>query len=651
MSALGFAWTNPLAWLPVVGLASLLVGGLGLRGRAKAIPIVPTNKPVDLEREDREWLLAPGVNPDAATKAALADYATTAGLDVLDLVPPDLPVDAAFDLVRLVDPASYRRDRLAAGRGVGQGIAVTPGILARAGYTDPAARSGMEPAALLAATAALKKFAPASTGLAIVPGLHAGELGGRRARLIALGIPRGIALGAPAIGYAALVAGVVANPVWGVGTLVVYCLHPYLVFAGTPLSPRGLHVAALGRLVWGPYQWLRGAFGRRGPHATAETEARRARIAEARTVYAADIAAGVERFLEPPRTTCPWCGAGDLTRLLTAPDLFQGKPGRFRLDRCGACGHTFQNPRLTIEGLDFYYRDFYDGWGEDGMNLIWGMGNRTYRERAEILQGLVTAPRTWLDVGSGHGHFCSVAGEVWPGTAFDGLDMTEAIEEAERCGWVRHGFRGMFPELAPGLAGAYDVVSMSHYLEHTREPFDELDAAATALAAGGYLVIEVPDPEWPMGPVLKRYWFPWFQPQHQHMIPIANLKAALAERGFVPVAEGHTVPGSTVDFGGLIGSVYLLLWPLTRDRDTPWEPRPPAAPWKAIRALALAVQFPLLWAATIADRFLSIPLRRSGAGSAYRVVARRVAETAASPAPVAPAVASPSPDPAAAGMA
>ena len=79
-------------------------------------------------------------------------------------------------------------------------------------------------------------------------------------------------IAAPLVGYAALVAGALANPVWGIAAVVAYCLQPYLVFAGTPLSPRGLHAAALGRLVWGPVQWLRVAFGPRGAYATARAE-------------------------------------------------------------------------------------------------------------------------------------------------------------------------------------------------------------------------------------------------------------------------------------------------------------------------------------------------------------------------------------------
>jgi hypothetical protein len=44
--------------------------------------------------------------------------------------------------------------------------------------------------------------------------------------------------------------------------------------------------------------------------------------------------------------------------------------------------------------------------------------------------------------------------------------------------WVEQAYVGLFPEMADSLLERYDVVSMHHYLEHTREPADELDAAA-----------------------------------------------------------------------------------------------------------------------------------------------------------------------------
>src|SRR5438270_4799824 len=143
---------------------------------------------------------------------------------------------------------------------------------------------------------------------------------------------------------------------------------------------------------------------------------------------------------------------------------------------------------------------------------------------------------SWLDVGAGHGHFCFAARDELPGTTFDGLDLSESIDEAKRRGWIDTAYRGLFPELAAGFAGHYDAISMSHYLEHTLDPKLELDAARTALAPDGCLLIELPDPEFALGRILRRYWLPWFQPQHLHLLSVANLERLLRERGFAPVA-------------------------------------------------------------------------------------------------------------------
>ena len=87
-------------------------------------------------------------------------------------------------------------------------------------------------------------------------------------------------------------------------------------------------------------------------------------------------------------------------------DLFQHKPGAFTLERCRGCGHVFQNPRLSLAGLDFYYKDFYDGLGEAGMEFIFGFGAQPYHDRARMVRAVATRPQRWLDVGAGHGHFC-----------------------------------------------------------------------------------------------------------------------------------------------------------------------------------------------------------------------------------------------------
>ncbi|GAA4957782.1 hypothetical protein GCM10023238_25610 [Streptomyces heliomycini] len=65
---------------------------------------------------------------------------------------------------------------------------------------------------------------------------------------------------------------------------------------------------------------------------------------------------GSARVHEPRRADCPWCGSARLRNRLRTGDLRRHRPGLFTVDECRDCGHTFQNPRLTAEGLAFYRR-------------------------------------------------------------------------------------------------------------------------------------------------------------------------------------------------------------------------------------------------------------------------------------------------------
>jgi SAM-dependent methyltransferase len=324
-------------------------------------------------------------------------------------------------------------------------------------------------------------------------------------------------------------------------------------------------------------------------------------------------------LFEPPRSTCPWCGDDELRRAVTMPDLLQSKPGEFHLDECTSCGHIFQNPRLSPEGLDVYYRDFYDGRGNEDAEFVFAMGRRSYRARAEMLRGRAE-PKRWLDVGAGHGHFCLVAKELWPDTRFDGLDQSDSVAEAQRRGWIDRCYQGMFPEVAPDLVGAYDVVSMHHYLEHTREPEAELDAAGLALESGGHLLIEVPDPESRLGRKLGRMWGPWFQPQHQHFVPLDNLSEALQQRGFTVVARERAEAHQPVD---LAFATWLLANRVAPRGGEPWHA--PLTPGRRVGRVATFTAFmPLLAAALATDQLIAPVLRRMPRMSnTYRLLARK----------------------------
>jgi SAM-dependent methyltransferase len=354
------------------------------------------------------------------------------------------------------------------------------------------------------------------------------------------------------------------------------------------------------------------------PGGTPSTVPTTEELEAARPWYQAELAGGVERFLEERRDTCPWCGSDRLRGRLDTGDLMQRKPGRFHIDECRTCGHVFQNPRLNIDGLNFYYRDFYDGLGAHTVEMIFAAHKDIYIERAKMLAPFLT-PRNWLDVGTGYGHFCKDARTVWPDTTFDGLDMGHGVLEGKARGWLDTIYHGMLPDLADQVAGKYDVVSMHHYLEHVRDPRAELDVVAKIMAPGSYLLIEVPDPTSVTAKIFGKWWAPWFQPQHQNLIPCRNLLQALAERGFTPVTVHRRSAHIPVDVTCAVLSMCTVLGP---DPRLPWGTGPTRLGelrnkyvWKAAP--------PIVRAAYKADQKLAPIIRATDGGNAYRVLARK----------------------------
>ncbi|MEV8021342.1 class I SAM-dependent methyltransferase [Streptomyces sp. NPDC086554] len=610
-------------WAALAALAGLTAGTVRARRRLAAVPVLDLS-PDASSPPRNEWHLitARGVDLDDATLRAAVAHAERTGLQVLDLLPGRLDTERALSLLRVLDPSAHHYARTAEGRGAGHALLVAEDVRRRSGIgsgTELGPELGTELMTdeLHTLLKRLKEYAATATGVAIAPGLAAPtpDLALRAAELRAQGLPPGLVATAQLAGLALLLRAAVADRRWGAAAAALYCLQPVLVLGGprSPLRPADLPRAAAARPLHSLGAALRTAVSARPrPGPSPELEA-------LRPYYTAELKAGTDRFFEDRRPNCPWCGSGSLSVRTRVPDLFQGKPGRFTLEQCGDCEHVFQNPRLSLDGLDFYYRDFYDGLGDGGADVVFARMSRSYRGRAEMLKPFGT-PTAWLDVGTGHGHFCDGARDVWPDTRFDGLDMAAAVREAQARGWVTTAHHGQFPDLAAGLAHRYDTVSMYHYLEHTRDPLAELDAAAAVLPTGGHLLIELPDPESRLARLLGPAWLPWFQPQHQHLIPVANLRRALAERGFTVLAEEHGAAHQSCDF---FGAVLLTANRLAPNPYAPWGPGRATPARRAFRAAVQTVSLPCYAAAAALDGVRSAVARATDGGNAYRLLARK----------------------------
>lgn len=602
-----------MKWIWYLLAVLWILDGLRMRARLKGLATLDKQRPAPSPDEHR-IVITPGVQIDPATRSAALAYASEQHLHLLDLVPDDAPTLLALNLLQLVDPASYRHNRVAVGFTSGFAILASEELLKNRAKIDPPPQTS--PVELPRLTRELRRYAGEQADVVIAPGLKATEdrvtkdwpvwmasMAGNAHALFMLRI----------IMLAVIAAGVVFYPVAGLAALAALHVQPLIVFLGTPLHPRDLWLAVLLRTPMDLWGWLRMFHSRlTGP------DARQAQLDARRGHYANLMAKGTTRFHEPRRVDCPLCGSQDLKVRVRNIDLIQRKPGVFTLERCGDCGHTFQNPRLSPEGLNFYYSDFYDGLGGQVAETMFRARPGLYEQRAKAVKGLIT-PEHWLDVGTGQGHFCAAARRVWNEAEFDGLDISETIDDAVRAGWMNRGYQGFLPDKAEDLKGFYDVASMFHCLEHTRDVREELKAVFTVLKPGGLAVIENPNPECLFGRLFGRFWLPWFQPQHLHMPTVKNLETLLDEQGFdvvrVQIGEAHL----PIDCFAAIMLFYGWISPKLA---LPWQPRPR---WyhHVRHFIVWILGFPFLVMAMGLDTLLGPICKRLGISNAIRIVARR----------------------------
>ncbi|MFB7501394.1 class I SAM-dependent methyltransferase [Streptomyces sp. NPDC056161] len=308
-------------------------------------------------------------------------------------------------------------------------------------------------------------------------------------------------------------------------------------------------------------------------------------------------------FHEPRRPDCPWCGSPRLRVRLRTPDLRYRAPGTFVIEECRDCAHTFQNPRLTPEGLAFHHREFHDTRVQPLVDRLDTARRHRAAARALLRSPGFAEPESWLDVGTGHARFPEAARDLFPYTSFDGLDAGSRVVRARTVGRIEEAYVGRLtdPHLTARLRARYDVVSMFHHLQYAPDPREELRAALTVLRPGGHLLVEVPDPASAFAALLGKWWLPHGQPRHPHLPPLDNLRAELADLGCTIVATDRRAPHVPHDLSAALLLALAHTLPAGLRRATV----PPVA------------------AAAALDRVLAPLLRRTRFANAYRIIARK----------------------------
>lgn len=163
-----------------------------------------------------------------------------------------------------------------------------------------------------------------------------------------------------------------------------------------------------------------------------------------------------------------------------------------------------------------------------------------------------------LEIGPSWGAFCLLAKRA--GFSVEAIEMDPSCCEflTKRIG-VKAICRS---DEAAALSEAAqpDVIAAWHVLEHLRDPWKLVDAAARCLAPGGVLVLALPNPDALQFKILGRYWAHVDAPRHLHLIPSEVLRARAERAGLVQEMCTTTDQGSLGwnEFGWVYSLPHLV---------------------------------------------------------------------------------------------
>ena len=201
--------------------------------------------------------------------------------------------------------------------------------------------------------------------------------------------------------------------------------------------------------------------------------------------------------------------------------------------RCASCGLGFLDPRPSKEDIvglydkEYCEDQFVDGGEVNSPEFKKRLSLETHRVR--FFRGLKRKGKI-LDIGCGYGYFLAACRARY-GYDVHGLEVSEwaARYAAERLGLSVTVGEIDTVDLPPN---SYDVITMWHFLEHTRDPRQVILKAQDLLKDNGILVVDVPNYDGTEARKNWDNWVGWQPPYHFYHFTPHTLKRLLGLCGF-----------------------------------------------------------------------------------------------------------------------
>ncbi|MFP3958782.1 MAG: class I SAM-dependent methyltransferase [Spirochaetaceae bacterium] len=228
--------------------------------------------------------------------------------------------------------------------------------------------------------------------------------------------------------------------------------------------------------------------------------------------------AETERF---EKVGCAVCGSQDLRERFVLADA--------RFVRCRSCGHVFQSPRPRFEDLRARYQEEYFDYEIENEQaffrlMLQGLSDIDFQRIEDSRNG----NKRLLDVGCATGMLLEhMRDRGWK------VQGVEICEPAARFGRETRKVPIETATLEESRlpTGIFDVVHLSHLIEHVPDPRGFLQEAARVTRIGGYLVLVTPDIGGFQARVFGKRWRSAIA-DHLHLFSYSVLRHLLRESGF-----------------------------------------------------------------------------------------------------------------------
>jgi 2-polyprenyl-3-methyl-5-hydroxy-6-metoxy-1,4-benzoquinol methylase len=248
---------------------------------------------------------------------------------------------------------------------------------------------------------------------------------------------------------------------------------------------------------------------------------------------------------------CNQCGSADTTIIAHGRDReYYTSPDEYSIVRCQACSLIYLNPRPVAAELSRIYPANYHSYildesaGSKG-SLITRLRQKSGANRFRpVMRHLAGHDRiALLDVGCGNGWMMQVFKSLDPARIeTSGVEISEAACDVARA----HGYQvycGRFEDV--NLDRSYDVVNLTHVIEHVSDPRLVVRKAYEALNPGGLLVLETPNigaAEWPW--FKDGNWGAYHIPRHWYFYNRETIRN-LGESEGLRMVDWYCHPGPT----------------------------------------------------------------------------------------------------------